>query len=271
MNFEFIDVHTHLHGKEFDADRNAVLKKLKEGNIAAITIGTDYEESEKAVLLAKEEPCIFAAVGIHPVDRMDAVFEKERFETLAKNPKVVAIGECGLDYYWPSRNGWKEGEEKEKDRQRELFTSQIQIACELDLPLMIHGRGSVGSMDAYEDILKILFLNKQIYTDKLRGDIHFFAGTREIAKAFLGLGFTMSFTGVITFSRDYDEVLQTLPLSAILAETDSPYATPTPHRGKRNDSSFIPLIYQKIALIRGEDIEIVKKTIQDNAKKLFKV
>lgn len=266
---KYIDIHSHLHGKEFDVDRSAILKKLTEANTATIVVGTDYVESKKAVDLAQANENIWASVGIHPVDKVDEVFVVEKFLFLAKQPKVVVIGECGLDYYWPTRGGWKNGEAQEKERQQNLFKAQIQVAIDLNLPLMIHGRPSEKTMDAYEDILEILESYKTEAGDRLRGNIHFFVGTKEIAKRFLALGFTMSFTGVLTFTEQYDEVIQYLPLQAIMAETDSPYATPAPHRGQRNDSSYVDLVYKKIAEIRGEDVEVVREALNTNARNMF--
>lgn len=265
----YIDIHSHLHDKEFDADREAILKKLADAQTATIVIGTDYAESKKAVELAQANQNIWSSVGIHPVDKTDEVYVEEKFLYLAKQPKVVAIGECGLDYYWPTRGGWKNGEQNEKERQQKLFAAQIQIAIDLNLPLMIHGRPSEKTMDAYEDILKILEEFKVKAGDVLRGNIHFFVGTKEIAKRFLALGFTMSFTGVLTFTKQYDEVIQFLPLAAMLAETDSPYATPMPHRGERNDSSYVSLVYKRIAEIRGEDEETIRTALNANARSMF--
>lgn len=265
----YIDIHSHLHGSEFDTDREEVFNRLKEQGIATILIGTDYEESKRAVEIASVYEHTWATIGVHPNDIHVENIDEPLFSNLIEQGKVVAIGECGLDYYWGTQEGWSRGEVEEKNRQKKIFTQQIEIALTYNLPIVIHGRPSPKSMDAYEDILEILSTYKQKFQEKLRGDIHFFVGTKEIAFRFWELGFSMSFTGVITFTHQYDEVIRSLPLEAIMAETDSPYATPAPHRGVRNDSSFVPLIYQQIATLRNEDLEHVSTTLLKNANKLF--
>lgn len=262
------DIHAHIHGSEFDANRDGLVKQAKEKNIGIITVGTDYEESARAVACAEKYENVFATVGIHPVDKILS-FQKDVLTLHARHPKVVAIGECGLDYYWPAHHGWIDGEVQEKTRQKELFERQIELAIELHLPLMIHGRPTKKSMDAYEDILTILKKYKNIYDTKVRGNIHFFVGSLAIAEQFWGLGFTTSFTGVITFTHEYDEVVRAAPLSMLMAETDSPYATPVPHRGMQNTPLFVPLIYQKIATIRDVAVDEVVAQLTQNRKRIF--
>jgi TatD DNase family protein len=143
------------------------------------------------------------------------------------------------------------------------------LAVQVNKPLMLHGRPSTKTMDAYEDMLYILERAKNIYGDKLRGNAHFFVGNIDIAKRFLAIGFTMSFSGVITFTHDYDEVLRFLPLDMIHAETDSPYATPAPNRGKRNSPLYVKYIYEKIAEIKGLEKETVRLQLLENAKRVF--
>jgi TatD DNase family protein len=190
---------------------------------------------------------------------------------MAEYPRVVAIGECGLDYYWPADGGWVNGEMEEKKRQAELFKRQIAIAVAVDKPLMIHGRPTKGSMDAYEDILVILKEAKRTHGNRVRGNIHFFVGTLPIAEQFFALDFTISFTGVITFARDYDEVIRSAPIDRIMSETDSPYVAPVPYRGKRNEPMYVQEVVKKIAEIRGEDFEIVRKALVANALRTFKI
>ncbi|MEK7558420.1 MAG: TatD family hydrolase [Patescibacteria group bacterium] len=258
MKINYIDIHSHIHDKEFDKDRDEVLARMKESNIATITIGTHLESSRKAVALAEKESLVYATVGIHPTDTKVEIVSKE-LEELAHHKKVVAIGECGLDYFRGSTS------EVEKKRQRALFESQIELAIKVDKPLMIHGRPSRGSMDAYLDILEILTPYKLEHGEHLRGNIHFFSGNKEIAQKFLDLGFTMSFTGVVTFTHDYNDVIRFLPLTSIMSETDSPYVAPVPYRDKRNEPLFIRETAAQIARIRGENENMVAEALFKNA------
>ncbi len=279
--YSFIDIHSHIHGSEYDTDRLELVKELDELGGATITIGTDYEESERARTVAKEYPNVYFCAGIHPVDKRGEIFEYEKLRAIADHPKCVGIGECGLDYYWPAQGEWEHGEETEKERQSKLFKAQVELALDLDLPLMIHGRPSksdkkdldIGcpNMDAYLDIISILQEYKKEYGEKLRGNIHFFVGTTTIAQAFLMLGFTMSFTGVITFTQDYDEVIKLLPLSSIQAETDAPYVAPKPYRGKRNESKHVREVIQRIAEIKEIKQTEVKKILLQNAMRVWGV
>ena len=277
-NYTFFDIHSHLHDKTFDEDRDTIISQMKSRGVGTITIGTDMKESKEAILLAEKHENVFATVGIHPTDNIDEVWNEEEFKKLAQHKKVVAIGECGLDYFRlaprnsdKSEVGLKNTEiiEKEKFRQKEIFTKQIEMAVELNKPLMLHGRPSKNSMDAYEDMLKVLSEAKDKYGDKLRGNAHFFVGNIEIAKRFLDIGFTMSFSGVITFAKDYDDVVRYIPLNMMHAETDSPYATPAPFRGQRNTPLFVQEIVARIAVLRGEGMEEVREQLLDNAKRVF--
>lgn len=270
MQYQFFDIHAHVHGVEYSATRDELIAQCRNVGIGIIAVGTDYEESEAAVSCALKYENVWATVGIHPVDKIEN-FNYGRLKAIAQNKKVVAIGECGLDYYWPANDGWKTGEEFEKKRQKELFEKQIELAVELDLPLMIHGRPTKKSMNAYEDILIILKKYQEIHHDKVRGNVHFFAGTLSIAQQFWASGFTTSFTGVITFSHDYDEVIKAAPLTMLMAETDSPYATPVPHRGTPNTPLFVPLIYQKIAELKNVTIEEVQSQFEENRRRVFGV
>jgi len=264
------DIHAHIHGTEFDANRNEIVNRAVEKNIGIITVGTDYEESARAVACAEKYENVFATVGIHPVDKILS-FEKDVLTAIARHPKVVAIGECGLDYYWPAHHEWIDGDIQEKTRQKELFERQIELAIELDLPLMIHGRPTKKSMDAYEDILTILKKYKNIHDIKVRGNVHFFVGSLTIAEQFWGLGFTTSFTGVITFTHEYDEVVRTAPLSMLMAETDSPYATPVPYRGTKNEPVYVEKVYERIAEIRNVSVQDIIDILDHNRKRIFNV
>lgn len=264
MTFEYFDIHSHIYFKDYDKDREEEIEKMKKHKIGTITIGTDFESSKIAVEMAEKHHNLFACIGQHPGDlKADSVFD-ERLNALADNKKVVAIGECGLDYF-----RMDEGDLELKTIQKTIFEYHIDLALEKDLPLMLHIRSSKGTMDAYNDALTILEHHYKISGDKLRGNAHFFAGDMEVLKRFLAIGFTVSFTGVITFTSDYDEFVKTVPLDKIMSETDSPFVTPAPHRKTRNSPLYVPLIVEKIAELRGEPLEVVKQAILANVKAYF--
>ncbi|MBX4215734.1 TatD family hydrolase [Candidatus Parcubacteria bacterium] len=264
MTYDYIDIHSHLHDKEFDGDREAVLARMREQKTATIAVGTHLESSRAAVALANKESDVWATVGVHPTDTKALLLPHE-FETLAREHRVVAIGECGLDYY---RGGLSE---EEKLRQRNIFEAQIELALAVDKPLMIHGRPTKGTMDAYHDILDILYRYQKEAGERLRGNIHFFSGDAAIAHKFIELGFTLSFPGVLTFTHDYDESVRAVPLERIMAETDSPYAAPVPFRGKRNDPTHVKEVAAAIARIRGEEEGKVREALVANALSAFRL
>ncbi len=266
MNHNFIDVHSHIHDKAFDEDRDVVLGEMKERGFATITVGTDIVESKKAVEAAEKYDHVWATVGMHPVDNRTEVFDRDAYKTLLMHPKVVALGECGLDYFHIQK--FEGNKDTEIDRQHSLFMEQIELAVECDKPLMLHGRPDVG-MDAYEDMLFILAKAKARLGDKVRGNAHFFVGDMNIAQQFNDLGFTVSFSGVITFAKMYEELVRTIPLDMMHAETDSPYATPVPHRGKRNTPLYVEHIYEKIAEVKSITKEEVREQLVKNAVRVF--
>jgi TatD DNase family protein len=177
---------------------------------------------------------------------------------LGQSQKVIAIGECGLDYY--------RVDESTKGVQTEAFVQQIELANSLQKPLMLHVRPAAGSMDAYVDALEVLKAHA-----KVRGDAHFFAGNWEIARKYLDFGFTLSFTGVLTFTQDYDEVVRNAPLDMILSETDAPYVTPVPHRGQRNEPLYVREVVQAIARIKQLPEDTVGQQLLLNAERVFGV
>ena len=264
MELRYIDAHCHLQFEQYDADREDIIEQTLEQGIAGVVVGCDLESSKKAVALAEQHEHLYASVGVHPTDTSEP-FDTDDLLALAKHPKVVAIGECGLDFFRPAVV-----DESEKARQKEAFSRQIILAVEQGLPLIIHARPSKGTMDAYHDVLELLTEVKDTHPD-LRGDAHFFVGGVPEAEALIKLGFTVSFTAVITFARDYDEVIRAVPLASILAETDSPYVAPLVRRGKRNDPLAVIDVAAKIADIRGEDPEIVRIALLANTKRLFGV
>jgi len=267
-----IDVHSHLHFPPFDHDRAEVFARMAERHIGTILVGTSMETSRSAVEIAEQYENVWAAVGMHPAhfhsvhhdkDELSdaehyakAPFDAKEMRELAQHPKVVGIGECGLDY---ARDG---NTEDAKRAQREGFVAHIAIARELKKPLVIHCR------DAYEDAYEIL--HKEC-VQEIGGHMHFFAGDWEIAKKFLHLNLSLSFTGVITFAHQYDKVIEAVPLSEMMIETDAPYVAPTPYRGKRNESLYVEEVVKRIAEIKGISYEEVARVTTENAIKLFRL
>lgn len=264
MTFEYFDIHSHLYFKDYDKDREHQIEKLHKAKVGTITIGTDYDTSKIAVEMAKKHSHLFACIGQHPGDlKQDSVFD-DRLNHLADNTKVVAIGECGLDYFRMDADDLEL-----KSIQKTIFEYHIDLALEKSLPLMLHIRSSKGTEDAYNDALTILGHHANISGNLLKGNVHFFAGSAEVLKRFLAIGFTVSFTGVITFTDDFNELIKSTPLSSIMAETDSPFVAPVPHRKERNSPEYVSFIVEKIAEIRGEPVEVIKEAIMANIKTCF--
>lgn len=263
MTVGYIDAHCHLQFAQYDEDRDALAARMQEEGIIGIAVGCDLRSSKEAVELAEKYEHIYASIGLHPNHESDEPYEADAYREIAKSSKVIAIGECGLDYYRPT-----EVTDEVKRKQKALFKDQIMLAAELDLPLVIHARPQKGTQDAYQDVIAMLADAKKDHP-ALRGDIHFFVGGVEEAQALTAVGFTLSFTAVITFARDYDAVIRTVPLASILSETDAPYVAPASRRGSRNDPLSVKDVALKIAEIRGEDAEMVRAALVANAQKLF--
>ncbi len=266
---KYFDAHTHVNFAAYAEDRDAAIVRAREVGVGMNVVGTQADTSASAVALAEQYEDVYATIGLHPVHTSKSyhdekelgeggkaftsrgeVFDAAVYEKLGSHPKVIAVGECGLDYF--------RLEEHTKEVQSGAFIEQIELANRLGKPLMLHIR------NAYDDALEIL----KAYA-KVKGDVHFFAGDWETAKKYLDFGFTLSFTGVVTFTHDYDEVVRNTPVDMMLSETDAPYITPVPHRGKRNESSYVPLIVDAIASIRGEDPEAVATQLLANARRVF--
>ena len=254
---KYIDIHCHLNFDDFDLDRQEAIERCREKGVAMIVVGTNLDESKKATKLAEENSDIWAIIGLHPTDVHNEKFNYEEYRKLAEHPRTVGIGECGLDYY---RAG-----HAPKALQQEVFEQHIALANEVKKPLMLHLRsGANPDQNAYKDALEVVKKHA-----KVPGDVHFYAGSLEEAHEFIKLGFRLSFTGVITFARNYDEIIKSIPLNMIMSETDAPYVTPAPYRGKRNEPSYVIETAHKIAEIRGESLDIVLPHLVDNARKLF--
>lgn len=273
----YFDAHTHTNFVAFNDDRDAVMRRAHDAGVGMNVVGTQWDTSESAVELAGQYADVYATIGLHPIHTAKSyhdekelgeegkaftsrgeVFDAAKYETLAKSPKVIAIGECGLDYFRLEQNT--------KKTQEEVFIQQIELANNLGKPLMLHVRSSQGTNDAYEDVLAILKAHA-----KVKGDVHFFAGDWTTAKKFLDIGFTLSFTGVLTFTHDYDEVVKKTPLDMLLSETDAPYITPVPHRGKRNEPAYVVEVVKAIARIKSLDEDEVCTKLVENVRRVFSI
>ncbi len=261
MTPRYIDAHCHLQFPEYDADQEEVIARMREEGVGAIVVGTDLDSSRAAVALVEEHDHLWATVGVHPNHVSGETFDVAAFHSFAAHPKVVGIGECGLDYF-------RGAAPEERERQQELFKQHIALASEFGKPLIIHARPSKGTVDAYEGALAILKEAKAKRPD-LRGIAHFFAGGSSEAEAFVALGFSLSFTAVITFARQYDEVIRAAPLERLLAETDAPYVAPASRRGTRNDPLAVIDVVAQIAAVRAADSELVRATILANTLRFF--
>ena len=254
---KLLDSHCHIQLSQFDADRGEVLARMQEKAMGAIVIGTDLPESRDALELAEKHNFLWAAVGLHPNDNLAEEFNEAAYLTLAQHPKVVAIGECGLDYF---RSG---GTSEEKIAQKKRFEMQIELAIKVNKPLIIHCR------NAHDDMLEILQEYKNGTGAALQIVIHFFTGSGELAQKYLDLGCYLSFPGPITYSDMYDESIRVAPPDRILSETDSPFAAPVPHRGQRNEPAYVEDVVKKIAAVKELPVEEVGDQIVKNSQKVF--
>jgi TatD DNase family protein len=267
-----IDTHSHLSFKAYDNDRDEVIKRNLESGVSCIDVGTKYETSKRAVELAEKNENIYASIGMHPIhiktdllklkmDEEEGAFtplgeelDINKYKELAKSKKVVAIGEIGLDYYYRPKT--KTRLEEFKKLQREIFIKQLDLAEELNLPVIVHCR--MAFRDLYE-ILK---------SKKITGTIHCFTGNWQEAQNFLALGFYLGINGIID-KLDLKEVIEKTSLDKILVETDCPYLTPKEEGGKRNEPIFVKHVIQKIADIKSISFDEVATATTQNAQKLF--
>lgn len=294
MTPKYIDIHSHINFKAFDEDRDVVIRRALDSNTWVINVGTQYDTSKKAVEMTNEyDEGVYAIIGLHPIhtgasyhDENELgsegedlalhgeVFDKEKYRELAGLGKVVAIGECGLDYFRCTVESI--------EKQKSAFISQIELANELSIPLMLHIRNNDEdkSRNAYADSLEILKKYSKVHPGNggVKGDVHFFAGSLEDAIAFTDFGFMISFTGVITYTPrkdgkgcNYHEIVKNIPLEMIMTDTDSPYVAPVPYRGKRNEPIYVNEIVKKIAELKGLEEEEVASQIVKNTRKMFSI
>ncbi len=249
---KFIDIHAHLNFPDYDADRGEVIARLKAAEIGVINVGTDLATSRAVVKLAEENENMWATVGVHPHAAEEAT-DFAALEDLAKHPKVVAIGECGLDYFRLEVN-----DKATKTKQRELFIKQIELAQKVSKPLMLHIR------ETYDEVLAILADYPAV-----QAHAHFFAGDGQILQKFLDRGDTVSFTGVVTFTTDYDELVKATPLDRLMAETDAPFVAPAPYRGRRNDPLYVREVTARLAELKGISTQELAQNSLQNANRVF--
>lgn len=284
---KYIDIHSHVNFAAYEKDRDEVMRRAQEAETIVINVGTQIDTARRAVDMAEKYPNTYAIVGLHPIHTGKSFhdekelgpsfakatggqgkkggfssrgeeFDKDAYRDLLKNPKVVGIGECGLDYY--------RCDPESIAKQKQAFIAQIELANELNKPLMLHIRNNPENkeLNAYQDALEIL----RKYA-RVQGNVHFFAGNLKDAQDFIDFGFTLSFTGVITFTNDYDDVIKQTPLEMIMTETDAPYVTPVPHRGKRNEPAYVREVAKRIAEIKGLSESEVASQVAKNAKRVF--
>lgn len=251
------DTHAHYDADAFDADRMEVLSSMPgQGVELILNPGCDLKSSQTAVELAERFPFVYAAVGVHPEECADwnAEHDIPVLEALAQNPKVRAIGEIGLDYHW--------AENPPRELQQQAFHAQLELAEKLDLPVIVHDR------DAHHDCLDIVRAHPNV-----TGVYHCYSGGVEDAKTLMKLGWMISFTGSITFknARRALEVIDLLPMDRIMIETDSPYLSPEPFRGRRNDSGRVHLVAEAIARRKGLDPEEVARITLENGRRFFRI
>ena len=277
-----IDTHAHVNFKYFQEDGDEVIRRSLNENTWMIVVGTDYKSSKRALDYAnKYEKGVYAAVGLHPTHLIKSrvrgkdyeffskaeEFNNEAYEKLASFPKVVAIGEIGLDYYHIDKNVDKE---EVKKKQIDVFLKQLLLARKLNLPVIIHCR------QAHDEILTIIKdfrkEHKDLFPiDNIWGVMHCFSGDEDLAWQYFGLGLIISFTGVITFSKQWDDLIRKLPNDKFMIETDCPFMTPEPFRGKRNEPVLVKHVAERIAEIKNLTLERIAEITTENAKNFFNI
>jgi len=272
---KFLDAHTHVHFEAYQKDRDEVMRRAQDARVGTVLVGTNKTTSKDAVTFSEQYRDSWASVGLHPIHANpsfhdaeevaeqtlpEETFDAEFYGSLAKHKKVVAVGECGLDYHHIS------GEEEKKNQQN-VFKSQILFSRRIQKPLMIHCR------DAYQDLIGIL---RESPLTENPGIIHFFSGTEKEAKTLLDMGFHFTFGGAVTLppkknGTDYTSILKIMPLGRILTETDAPYVAPLSHRGRRNEPSYIIEIVEKLSAMKNISLEEMRLQILQNAQRVLNI
>ena len=274
---KLVDVHSHVQFAAYEGEGDKVIKRALDEDIWVVNVGTQKNTSWAGIVMAEGyREGVYATVGLHPIHTSrsyhdakelgggktakaftskEEEFNFDFYKELGKNKKVVAVGECGLDYYRLDK--------ETKKKQIGVFEAQIELAKEIGKPLMIHCR------EAFEDLIEVLQKNKSSLHKDYPGINHFFAGSKKNAKDLMNLGFYFSFGGVLTFTRDYDDLVKYIGLEKIVLETDAPYIAPHPHRGKRNEPLFVRHTAEKLAEILDEDLKKVQVKTTENALKVL--
>ncbi len=284
MEFNLIDTHAHLNFNAYKDDGTQVIRRALDKGIGMINVGSQYDTSKRAVKIADDnEQGVYAAVGLHPIHLFDVEvdeeedkfhtkeeeFDEKKYQELVDSSnKVMAVGEIGFDFYHlPKDVDLK----RAKEIQKKEFVKQIEFAIKNDLPVILHSRGTKEDpLCAYDDLLEVL----EDYKGKIRGVKHCFTASTETALKFIDLGLYIGFTGIITFGKNADsirEVVKEISLEKTLVETDCPYLSPDPHRGERNEPSYVEYVAKKVAEIKQEDYEDVAKVLVSNSRKLFNI
>ena len=248
------DTHAHYDDEQFDGDRDELLKSMPDLGVGTIVdVSATYESCEKVLALAGKYPHVYAAIGVHPDEVGELNEDKiQHMKELCRNKKLVAVGEIGLDYYWDKEN---------HDLQKEWFIRQLDLARKKEKPVIIHSR------EAAADTMEIM----KEYASGLRGVIHCYSYSAEMAKEYVKMGYYIGIGGVVTFknAKKLKQVVQEIPLESIVLETDCPYLAPVPYRGKRNSSLYIHYVAEKLAAVKGISVEEIESATYENAKKCF--
>ena len=254
-----IDSHAHIQGPEYASEVQAVVQRAREAGVETIIVvggAGELSSNQAAVALAESHPGLYATVGMHPHDAKDVGEDEiEKLKHLTAKATVIAVGETGLDFYY---------NHSPREVQRKVFARFIQMATETNLPLVVHER------DAFQDAAELL---RSEGRGQLRGVIHCFTGDYQAARQYLDLGFYLSFTGIITFknAQALRDVVRDVPLERMFMETDSPYLTPVPHRGKRNEPAYVRFVAETIAKVKGLTFEEVARVTSNNVRELFRI
>lgn len=273
-----LDIHTHLYWTSYDADRDEVVRRAREAGVKKmICVGTSPEDNPKAIAAAEKYDNVFASVGIHPHFFNGSVIPIEELKRFAKHPKVIAIGECGLDYF--SRDPQKIITIEQRELQKTGFIAQLKLAEELKWPLIIHTRPSLGSMNAYQDVFEILKAKESKKLTKLQAILHCYQGDMEITKKFLELpNVYFSFAGNITYpikksvagtKDDLQETVKLVPLDRLFVETDSPFLTPEGKRSERNEPAYIQITARQVCALKGIEMATLETALDKNFKRVF--
>ncbi len=285
-----IDTHAHVNFSGFKEDAVQVIQRALDAGVEVINVGTQIDTSKQAVEMANRfEKGVYAVIGLHPVHTYSQELDEEethfktreenfdvvQYRSLAQDSKVVGIGECGLDYFrLQNQESGSMNQEVIKQLQKKAFIDQIKLAKELDKTLVIHSRSSKGTDDACLDILEILKKDLALSPtpSTLRFVLHSYTGSPEVAAKFVEIGAYISFNGIITFDKtgNQEAVLKVVPNDKIVLETDCPYLTPVPMRGKRNEPLFVKHVAEKVAQVKGVSVQEIEEMTSENASRLFK-